>query len=201
MFYRILAALIAMSLIYVAYEVITTHRTYKAILTPSAPFMAMNNETGTIPIVQFIDFRCDVCKQNALVAMDYAEKNPDVLYILRPVYQGGPDQYDEVRTAIATGLQDRYWQTMHTLALDEGIPDYDFYKDNAGLIDIDLKRLEDDALSAEAERITAKNARAANLAKFKSTQSIMAGRKIYYLQKPLTEADLSRIVEAERQGR
>lgn len=197
MFYRILAGLIAVALIYVTYEIIATNRTYNAIYSPPA-FMAMNADTGTIPIVQFLDFHCDVCKDNALVMMDYAEKNPDILYILRPVYNGGIERYDEVRTALATGLQDRYWQTMRTIAQYEGALTEEFYLENAALMDLDIERLKADVMTENAAKITEQNARAANKADFKSAQSLMVGGKLFYLQKPLTEDDLSRIVETAR---
>lgn len=201
MFYRILAALVAVALIYITYEIIATHSYYKFQHTPAAPFMAMNETTGTIPVVQYIDFSCKVCKDNTLVMMDFAEKNPDIKFILRPVFDNSPEQYDQVRTAIATGLQNRYWETMRAISQYDGIPDRKFYEDNASLIDLDMTKLEKDVFTEAVEKITQDNIRAVNAAQFESTQSLSVDRKLYYLTKPLTEADLSQMVEAERQSR
>lgn len=198
MFYRILAALVAVALIYVTYEIIATYRYYNVLHTPAAPFMAMNNDTGKIPVVQYIDLRCDVCKDNALVMMDYAAAHPDIFYILRPVYKNEDQNYTEARMAIATGLQGKYWETMRTISQYRGAPDLKFYEENASLIGLDLEKLKMDADSGEAADITARNTEAANRADFETTQSLMVGRRLYYLQKPLTEGDVSQMVEAQR---
>ncbi len=201
MFFRILAALIAVALIYCTYEIIATYSHYKTLHTPAAPFMAMNNDTGTIPVVQYIDLHCTDCKKAAIIMMDYAEKNPDVRYLLRPVFPGGEDRYSEVRTAIATGLQGKYWETMRAISLFDGAPDEKFYIENASFMDLDIDRLRQDVLSKEAGEITRKNLAAVNEANIKSTQALMVGKNLYYLQSPLTAEDVSRMVEAERQRR
>lgn len=202
MVYRILAALMAVALIYITYEIIATYRHYNLIQSPAAPFMAMNADTGTIPVVQIIDLHCQPCKEATLIMMEYAAKNPDVLYVLRPVYAGGDTQrYNEVRTAIATGLQGRYWETMRTISLFDGAPDAAFYEENGSLMDLDIERLKEDVQSTQAEKIVRKNARAVAAAGFKTTQALMVGKNLYYLQTPLTEDDVSQMVETERQGR
>jgi hypothetical protein len=200
MFYRILAALLVSALIYVTYEFYTAKSAYNTIYTPPR-FMAMNAETGTIPVVQFLDLHCATCKNNALVTMEYAEKNSDILFILRPVYNGEVERYYEVRVAIAAGMQNRYWEMMRTISMHNGALDNAFYQDNAALMDIDLKQLEIDVESEQARKMTAENTKAFNKSGIKSVQSLMVGDKIYYLQKPLTEDDLSRIVESARQAR
>lgn len=201
MFYRVLAALIAVALIYITYEVIATQRHYKLLLTPSAPFMAMNYESGEIPVVQYIDLRCAECKKAVLVMMDYAEENPDVLYILRPIHRGDETGYNEARTVIASGAQKRYFETMRLIASYEGNPDEQFYRDNASLLDLDIDQLQKDLNSGEIGEIMQKNDLAIARSGLKSTQALMAGRKLYYLEGPLSEDDIAGMVEAERQKR
>ena len=201
MFYRILAAMVAVALIYIVYEVIATQRYYKLLLTPPAPFMAMNYDSGEIPVVQYIDLRCAECKKAALVMMDYAEQNPDVLYILRPIHRGDETGYNEARTVIATGAQGRYFDTMRIIAGFDGHPDEQFYRGNASLLDIDIDQLQKDVNSAETGEIMQKNDLAIAQSGLKSTQALMVGRKLYYLGAPLSENDVASMVEAERKKR
>ena len=201
MFYRILAAFIAVALIYVTYEVIATQRHYKLLHTPPAPFMAMNYDDGNLPVIQYIDLRCAECKKAALLMMDYAEKNPDVLYILRPIHRGDETGYHEARTLIATGMQERYFETVNLIAQHEGNPDESFYRDNASLLDIDIDRLQKDVDSDEMVEIMERNDRANAAAAIESTQSLMVGRQLYYLEAPLTVDVITSMVEAERQKR
>lgn len=201
MIFRILITLLAAALIYVTYEIIAAYSYDRFLQAPAASFMAMNEETGKIPVIQYMDLRCADCKKMALVVMDYAENNPDIDYVLRPIYPEGDDRKQESLDLLATGLQGHYWDAVRAVSQYDGNPDETFYRENASLIGIDFDRWDKDRKSPEILKIHDRNERAILQSQIKSTQALMIGRNLYYLQEPLTPETLSQMIEAERQKR
>jgi hypothetical protein len=198
--FRIFLVICTLVAAYILYEIAATYRYYHTIQTPSADFMVMNQETGTIPVIQFMDLNDPENKKANLLLMDYAEKNPDVLYMVRPVVQANENSAGQVLTLFAAGLQEKYWNLLRVISSYNGPLDDRFFRENAPLADIDIELLEKAVLDPKIEEILKNNSLAVRKSGIKSTQSLMVGRNIYYLSAPLTISDIDKMVGNERQG-
>lgn len=196
MFFRIFIILCAAAGLYAAYEIFGAQRHYHAIQTPQADFMVMNKDTGSISVIQFMDLNDADSKKNNLFLMDYAATHPEILYMVRPVFRTGTEE-GEVRGLFAAGLQNKYWELLRLISNYDGELNEEFLKENADLIELDVERMKKDFASAQVAELLEKNRDSVDKSGVKSTQSLMVGRNIYYLEAPLTTADIERMAGNE----
>ena len=135
-------------------------------------------------------------RKAVLLLIDYAEKHPEIKYVTRPVFHSEGADQQQVKFLMAAGLQGKYWDLLRFFTTYDSV-DAQFLKDNAAVIDLDFTRLQNDAGSAEVRDLVRDNFHAVQKSGVTTTQSLMVGRNIYYLDGPLTLPDLEKMIGNE----
>ena len=144
---------------------------------------ALGSAKAPVTLVEYADLQCPYC---AAWARDTLPRLVDV-YVktgkLRIVFQGmtfvGPDSDKALRTAIAAGEKNHFWDVVHGLYLNQGSENAGWVSDelveeiaaDAGLDGALLDRRWDKAVAAGVERMS----RAAQSAGVRSTPSFRVG--------------------------
>lgn len=199
MLFRIVIVCLVLTAAYAVYQIVSVRSSFSAYHTPEAAFTVKNEGNYSSPaIVEFLNYDCGFCKETHLVLLEYAEKNPDVRYVARPVPYSSGNAETAAEMALAAGLQDKFWEMDRALAEYHGELDEKFYRETAALYDIDYDEMVKDADSGKVMKFGKDNAAASIKAELQSTPAFMIGETIYELDKPLTMGDLIRMVQQEK---
>jgi len=201
MIFRIVMVCLALAGAYALYEIYSIKRYYAEFREPLAEFTAMNvGNQASLTIVEFLDYDCGPCKDNHLLLLDYAQRNPDVRLVVRPV----PFAHDGAETAaemaLAAGLQGKFWELDRALVEYKGPLNDKFYRESAAVYDIDYERMVREAEEETVQEMAANNAGAFQSSGMKRTSAIMIENTFFELDKPLTQSDLILMVESAKRN-
>ncbi len=201
MLFRIIAVCLALAACYAAFEIAVAWRNHDRLYNPHTSFSILNegNQT-TITIVEFMNYDCLNCRGTHKSLIDYAKANPDVRIVVRPFPNAGGFFYSEeaAKMVIAAGLQGKFWEMDKAIVDYQNRPNERFYRETAGLLDLDYEKMQKDAEGEEVQNILGDNAEAVQRAGVTSVPALMIGDKLHQFDKALTLNDLISMVAAER---
>lgn len=199
MFFRIVMVCLLLAAGYVTCEIVRVGQHYRSLQNPPADFMVLTqgNSSGPV-IVEFMNYDCQYCRDTHLVLSDYAAKNPSVRHVVRPVPYASGVAEKAAEMVLAAGLQGKFADLNRAITDYKGGLHDSFYRETAALLDIDYDRMVLDSETPEIKEWANENANASLRAKLKKTPAFMINKTIYELDKPLTLADLTRMLQAEQ---
>jgi len=199
MLFRIVIVCIVVTAGYALYEITAVRNYYKDLREPLAAFTVIKERNHpAITIVEFLNYDCGHCKDTHLVLLDYAEKNNNVRLVVRPVPYANGGAETAAEFALAAGLQDKFWEMDRALTEYKGELNDKFYRETAGLYDIDYDRMVREAEEETVQEMARNNATASIMSGIKTTPALMINKTIYQLGKVLTLPDLIRMVKEEQ---
>lgn len=166
---------------------------------PGAAFTIKQEGNLSSPaIVEFLNYDCGFCKETHLVLLDYAARNPDVRYTVRPVPYSNGDAQEAAEMAFAAGLQGKFWEMDAALTEYHGELNEKFFRETAALHDIDYDLMVAEAKGDEVLEFGRENAAESMNAGLETTPAFIVGQTVYQLDKALTMTDLIRMVQEEK---
>lgn len=198
MFFRIVIVCLVLAAAYALYEIITIRSFYKGLREPLASFAIKEGNRSYLTIVEFLNYDCGSCKDTHLVLLDYAERNPDITLVVRPVPFANDGAETAAEMALAAGLQDKFWDMDRALVEYKGTLDEKFYRESAAVYDIDYERMAREAEEETVQKMARDNASAIIRTGADISPAIIVGKTLYQLEKPLTLTDLMRMVTKEK---
>lgn len=184
---------------YAAYKIYAIHAFYRDLGTPKAEFTVKSGNQPRLTIVEFLNYDCGPCKDTHRVLLNYADANPDIRLVVRPVPYANDQAETATERALAAGLQGKFWDMDRALVEYKGELDEKFYRESAALYDIDYQRM---VLEAEGETVqdyAGDNAKASLRAGIETVPALMVGKTLYKPDGPLTLPDLIRMVRKEQE--
>lgn len=200
MFFRIVTICLVLAAGYASYQIWAVRNYYNFIRLPDAAFTihkAQGNQTS-LTIVEFLDYGCLPCRTSHRVLMEYAQKNPDITVVIRPVPYAPDMAKVAAESALAAGLQGKFWEMDKALTEYMGAYDDKFYRETAAVYDLDYERMVNDAKGDKVFELAKNNVAASVRAGVTSAPALMVGDTVYELKQPLTVPDLIRMVQAEK---
>jgi protein-disulfide isomerase len=199
MAFRIIAAILVLLAGYALFQIGTVWRLYHNLYNPESAFTVKNDGNQTdITIVEFLNYDCNYCRDTHKVLLDYAESNKNVRLVVRPFPDAKGFAEEAAEMALAAGVQGKFWEMDQAIIEYDGKPDERFYRETAGLFDIDYEKMRKDADAPDVQEMVGSNADGILLFGIKKVPAIMIDKTIYQLDKPLTLADLISMVAGER---
>lgn len=199
MLFRIVMVVIALAACYAGYEIAKARYFYYNLGNPKAEFTVLREGNHSAPaIVEFLNYDCLYCKSTHAALLDYAQKNPDIRYVVRPVPFANGYAQEAAEMVLAAGLQEKFWEFDKAVTEYRGVPDEKFYRETAGLYGIDYDKMLRDRNGEDVQNMARDNIEATLSAGLQSTPAFMIGKTIYQLDRPLTLPDLIRMVQAEK---
>ena len=160
---------------------------------PDSP--AIGPPGASVTLVEFFDYRCPSCRELAPVLGAMVADDPDLRVVFKewPVFKGV--SITAARTALAAGLQGRYWPLHERLMAMRGITAARA-REAAGELGCDLDRLDADLSAPPVERHLALTARLAGELGFRGTPTLVLGRRV--IPGALDRRRLAALVELAR---
>lgn len=204
MLFRFVVLLLACLLVLAGYKIFSLHAYYTKLYSLPSSFegMAKGPEASSKPVlVEFINYDCPACKGVHLLFLAYAEKNPDVRYVARPLPSGDLVPDEASRMAVAAGMQGKFFAFSRALAQSKDPLGSSAYRRIAQTLGVNYEKMESDAQSEKVEDILYENEEAFFAAGFKVVPSFIIGHSFHTLDKILTEDDLLARIRAEGKTR
>lgn len=200
MFFRILVVCLVLAASYALFEIWRVHAFYSRMHNPESDFTVMNDD-GSLTIVDFINYECNACKDTSKLLVQQAKENKDIRLVVRPVPYEGKAIENDVKMALAAGLQGKFWELHDALIDYKDTPDEKFFKETAALYDIDYNKMLKDSEGMKVMDIMKSNATAAYNLGVTSTPALLVGKSFYASKTILTLPDLLRMIQFEKTGR
>lgn len=199
MLFRIVILCLILAGGYALHEIVSVRNLYYQLRHPLAPFTVRETTGGrpAVTIVNFMNYDCDFCLHTHGLMMQLVRENPNIRYVLRPVPYAQGHAETAAEMALAAGLQGKFWEMDQALAARKGPLDEAFFKNAAAKNNIDFVRLKREAEEKTVQAMAGENATASLRAGLQSTPAFIIGKTLYQPEKPLTLADLTRMVRAE----
>lgn len=204
MIFRIVIVCLALAAAYATYEIATVWRFNHAATSTDASFAVVNEGNKTdLTIVEFLNYDCLYCRGTHKTLMEYAKTHDNVRLVVRPFPNEGGLRYSEkaAAMALAAGLQGKFWDMDNAIIEYGGIPDDKFYRETAGLLDLDYERMVKDSQDETVQNMLTDNGSAIIRLGIKTTPAFMIGETLHQIDKPLTLPDLISMVTAERRAK
>lgn len=199
MLFRIVIVCILLAASYAVFEFVSVWRSATAVYNPSSTFTVRNDGNQTnLTIVEFLNYDCHFCRMTHTTLMSYAESNPEVRIVVRPFPNVGGYSEEAAEMVLAAGLQGKFWEMDDAIIGYTKVPDERFYRETAGLLDIDYDKMRKDSEGPEVQDMIGENADTVIRLNIKSTPAVMIGKTLHQMDKPLTLSDLISMVAAER---
>lgn len=159
----------------VAYRKAFTERRSQILDNPDTP--VGGNPKGDVTLVEFLDYRCGVCKQahpivNELVRSDGRIK---VLYVNWPIL--GPDSVTAARAALAARYQGKYEAFHEVLMTTRNVTEATLFE-VAKRVGLDVERLRRDMTRPEIEQTLRANHDLADALTINGTPSFIVGDEL-----------------------
>lgn len=201
MFFRIVSVCLVLAAGYALYEIWAIRNYYNFLQKPEAAFTireAVGNQSP-VTIVEFMNYGCLPCKTTHNVLRNYADQNPEVRLVVRPIPFSNPETAETAaESVLAAGLQGKFWEMDRALSEYTGALDDKFYRETAAVYDIDYARMVKEAQGDAVYKLAKNNVRAFEKSGASAVPAIMIEKKIYALKGPLTLPDLIRMVQTEK---
>ena len=140
----------------------------------------MGNPTGTITMVEFLDYRCGYCKRVFPTVMKVLNDNPSVRYVIKEFPILGPESVTASRASLAVWrTQKAKYGAFHAAVINlrGGIPEAKILS-VATQLGIDAKQLKKDMADPEIDRILEKNYQLAQALNINGTPAFVIGGKL-----------------------
>ena len=165
--------------------------------------IVLGSPQAPVTLVEYADLQCPYCAQWARDAFPTIVEEYVRAGRVRIVFRGlsfiGPDSDAALRAALAAGQQDRLWDVVHGLFVQQGAENSGWVSDavlrSFDGTGVDTQRMLDATHSAGVERQLAAAQRAATAAGVSATPSFLAGRTgatLVHLEVASLEADAFR---------
>lgn len=199
MIFRIIAACLVLAACYAAFQIAGAWRFHNSVYNPDPSFTILNagNQTD-ITIVEFLNYDCGYCRETHKALVDYAASNQNVRVVTLPFPDVKGYAEEAAEMALAAGFQGKFREMDKAIIEYEGKPDERFYRETAGLLDIDFEKMQADAKGPDVQEMIGDNATAVLRFDIKKVPAIIIGKTVHQLDKPLTLNDLISMVAAER---
>lgn len=199
MVFRIFAVLLVLAIAMTGYKVWQARHALDGFYNPSTAFTVKNEgEAGGIKIVEFLHYGCMGCKKSHAILMDYAEQNPDVRVVIRPIPVSPEESQIAAERALAAGLQGKFWEMDKSLSEYGGPYDEKFYREVCALKEIDCDKLFKDSQSEKVHEYGQENITMAGQLGIQTAPALLINNTLYQPHTALTLPDLLRMVETEK---
>lgn len=157
---------------------------------------SQSNPSGTIKIVEFIDYSCPYCHEFFPILEQATADNKNINIILRPLGVLNEDSKKIGAIILAAALQNKEYE-LHKAAMK--LP-YPFTAEQvfseAERLGLDMKKLKEDATLDEFKILMLQNAEVHHSLGFRETPALLINGKIYVPNGPMpTPNDLKTIIE------
>ena len=145
---------------------------------PDDPFMG--NRTGSVAMVEFLDYRCGYCKRVFPTVMKVLADNPNVRYVIKEFPILGPESVTASRASLAVWrTQKAKYGAFHAGLMDlrGSIPEAKILS-VATQLGIDAIQLKKDMADPEIDRILEKNYKLAQALNINGTPAFVIGGKL-----------------------
>lgn len=145
---------------------------------PDDPFMG--NRTGSIAMVEFLDYRCGYCKRVFPTVMKVLAENPNIRYVIKEFPILGPESVTASRASLAVWrTQKEKYGAFHSGLMDlrGSIPEAKILS-VATQLGIDAIQLKKDMADPEIDRILEKNYKLAQALNINGTPAFVIGGKL-----------------------
>lgn len=201
MIFRIVLLCLVLGIAVTGYKIWSVRQFHDSFAEPAATFTVKNegNPDG-FEIVEFMNYGCGSCKKTHLILMDYAQKNPHIRYVVRPLPVLPEESRRAAEMALAAGLQGKFWEMDQALSSFDGSYGEKFYNEVCALHEIDCKKLKADSTSSKVHHLAQDNITALGNAGVETTPAFMINKTLYQPKDTLTLPDLLRMVETQKTG-
>lgn len=201
MLFRIIIVCLLLAAAYATYEISSVWGLRQATGSSDASFAVVNGGNKTdLTIVEFLNYDCLYCRGTHKTMMDYAKTHDNVRLVVRPFPNEGGLQYSEkaAAMALAAGLQGKFWEMDQAIIDYGGIPDDKFFRETAGLLNIDYEKLVQDSQGETVQNMLTDNGGMIIRLGIKTVPAFMIDDAVHQIDKPLTLPDLISMVVAQR---
>ena len=157
------------------------------------------NETGDIPIIEFIDYKCGYCKKSHDIIWSIVENNHDVKYIIKEFPILGSQSLMAAQALLSVLLKhpnEVYKTFSNTLINHKGSITKDILKSFAQKAGAEVLDLEATMNSQEINDMIAKNASLAESLQIRGTPTFILGNQI--IRGFISKSDLQELIEIAR---
>lgn len=203
MFFRVVIILLALTGVYLLYEIYHFSMLNHAVMRPAPRFVVQEPKNDLadetpVRVVEFFDYRCGFCRQMHRTIGELINLRPDITYIPRPFAVMGEKSDHLARIALAAGLQDAFYE-FHNAFLavpeDQDIDD-SLVRELVTLYNLDYDRLIADSQSEEITKALAQNEKDSVTGGIYSIPTIVINKTfIGDFDRVPTAIELSRLIE------
>jgi protein-disulfide isomerase len=178
---------IIIRIIYIAVAIVSIVLLYKTVAIKSsisilkeAPLgNSIGEEDAPYTIVEFVDYKCNFCRELHPEMEILVRNNPDIKIVFRHMPAFGAPSMPAIQLALAAGMQGKYEQVHNRLMSDDIEVNDAFIAEIARTNNLDHEKLKKDMKGEEIGRFLLTNIDAAERLDVKATPTFLVGEIIY----------------------